>query len=72
MTRVRMESLSSEGPDAFMLGDRLFRVREVVDRWDGEDHAFFKVVAEDGITFILRHDLETDQWEITLMDALRD
>ncbi|SNB44705.1 hypothetical protein [Geobacter sp. DSM 9736] len=56
-------------PTGFTIGDRKFKVQEILDRWDGKDDSYFKVLAEDGIIYILRHDLETDQWEVTLMDV---
>jgi hypothetical protein len=57
-------------PASFSLGNRTFRVRDVVDRWHGADHAYVKLVADDGNIYVLRHDLETDAWEMVLMEAL--
>ena len=57
-------------PASFSLGDRNFLVREVTDRWYGADHTYVKLLADDGNIYILRHDLERDEWEIVLMDAL--
>ncbi len=73
MTFVRVQTKSAgkkvEGPASFTLGQREFRVQEVLDRWDGSDHTYFRVIAEDDIIYILHHDLETGQWEVTMMDA---
>ncbi len=44
------------------------RMREVVDRidaWQGEDHRYFRVRADDRCVYILRHDLRADRWELT-------
>jgi hypothetical protein len=70
MPRIRITVMAGQAPAVFMLGERTLRVRTVVDRWFGEDHAYFKLLAEDGTTYILRHDRELDQWELILMDAL--
>ncbi|BCS52031.1 hypothetical protein [Geobacter sp. SVR] len=70
MAQIRITSTAEQTPADFMLGERIIRVRTVVDRWFGEDHAYFKVITEDGTIYILRHDLELDQWELTLMDGL--
>jgi len=56
-------------PEAFTLGDRTFRVSEVIDGWLGADHAYIKLVASDGAIYILRHDLIADEWEIVLMES---
>ncbi len=71
--RVEMESRAEdEGarrPAAFTLLGRTFRVREVVDQWWGSDHTYCKLVADDGNIYVIRHDLESDTWEMVLMEA---
>ncbi len=42
-------------PRRFRLGSRSIEVKTILDRWTGEDHEYFKILAEDGI-YILRHD----------------
>ena len=70
---LRVEEYSGykadEHPLAFWLGGRRIQVREVLDRWCGEDHAYFKLTGEDGILYILRHDGRSDTWDVTLMEA---
>jgi hypothetical protein len=44
-------------------------VREIVDRWYGEDHAYFKLTGEDGARYIIRQDRQQDTWELILMEA---
>ena len=44
-------------PLAFWLGERRLAVRAVVDRW-------FKVDADDGAMYILRHDEASGDWDI--------
>lgn len=40
-------------------------VARVDDRWPGTDHLYVKVGTQTGHTYILRHDLLEDEWEIT-------
>ncbi len=53
-------------PRAFFLGQRRIQVIEIIDRWLAPDYGYFKVLADDGANYILRHDLPTDTWELTL------
>jgi hypothetical protein len=39
-------------------------VEEVVDQWYGPDAAFFKVRADDGNLYILRHQAVGDEWSL--------
>lgn len=69
---LRVETYSGykadERPVAFTLKERTFRVEKVLDRWYGADHAYFKVLADDGITYTIRHDLERNEWEMVMME----
>src|SRR5581483_6436674 len=55
-----------ELPARFYLGERAVRVVEVIDRWLGSDHRYFKVQGDDGDLYILRHDRLDAHWELTL------
>jgi len=55
-----------ETPRAFELGRRRLEVSRVVDRWLAPDHRYFKVASNDGHTYILRHDVAGDFWELTM------
>lgn len=57
-----------ETPRAFYLGDRRVEVKEVLDQWLAPDHRYFKVRGDNGSLYILRHDVPTDTWELTLFD----
>lgn len=59
---------ADERPVAFRLGGRRIAVRETLDRWHGEDHAYFKVMGEDGTVYILRQDRSSDIWELILAE----
>jgi hypothetical protein len=61
---------SDERPTAFTLAERTFQVREIVDRWYGEDHAYFKLIADGGNLYIIRHDGEIYTWEFVMTETL--
>ncbi|HXH06676.1 MAG TPA: hypothetical protein VNI83_08800 [Vicinamibacterales bacterium] len=52
-------------PRAFELGGRRIGADEVLDAWLAPDHRYFKIRGDDGDTYILRHDVRTDVWELT-------
>lgn len=62
---------ADERPISFTVVDRRFEVREILDQWQGEDHAYFKVIADDGNLYIIRHDKAADDWEMVMMDAVK-
>ncbi len=53
-------------PRAFTLAGQRRSVTSVLDCWLSPDHRYFKVVADDGDTYILRHDTVAERWELTL------
>ena len=59
---------ADERPIRFQLGDRDFMVEEVLDQWYGPDDEFFKVRADDGNLYILRHQRLEDKW---LLESFR-
>ena len=54
-----------ETPRCFRLGPRRVEIRDLLDRWLAPDHRYFKVLGDDGGTYILRHDPANDRWEMT-------
>jgi hypothetical protein len=60
-----------EEPREFALGGRSVRVVEIVDRWLDPAHRYFKCRGSDGDTYILRHDVPGDRWELTLFERGR-
>ncbi len=60
---------ADERPVAFRLGGRRIAVRQVLDRWYGEDHAYFKVTGEDGTVYIIRQERSVDAWELILVEV---
>jgi hypothetical protein len=60
---------ADERPLAIRLRERRVAVQEILDRWLGEAHAYFKLVGEDGIRYLIRHDLHSDTWELIFMEV---
>lgn len=48
--------------------DRAVEVSEILDRWIAPDHRYFKMLGDDGCTYIIRHDTRTERWELTMFD----
>lgn len=55
---------ADERPIRFELGGREYLVEEFLDRWYGPDDTFFKVLADDGNVYILRHSSGNDTWSL--------
>ncbi|WP_373499669.1 hypothetical protein [Desulfococcus sp.] len=53
-----------ESPRQFRIGENTVAVAEIIDRWLGPDHRYFKVAGEDGGVYILRNDLANSSWEL--------
>jgi hypothetical protein len=51
-------------PVAFWLGERRLVVGEIVDRWFAPAQRWFRVRADDGDTYVLRHDEGAGSWEL--------
>ena len=58
--RVEVECYSGRKPDErpvrFRLGGHEYMVEEVLDQWYGPEGVIFKVRADDGNVYILRHE----------------
>ncbi len=57
-----------ETPRRFTLGQRRVEVVDVIDRWYGPDHRYFKLLGDDGATYLLRHDETAERWELTMFE----
>ena len=55
---------ADERPTSFLLGEQRFRITEILDRWYDVDANYFKVTADDLRVYLLRHDLNADQWDL--------
>ncbi len=71
-SRVDVECYSGyradERPLRFTLSaptsSRTYEVQDLLDRWYGEDDLFFKVRADDGNIYSLRHRESSGQWSL--------
>jgi hypothetical protein len=75
MGDIRVECHSGyradERPLRFAIRDRVFEVREVDDRWYSPDATYFRVLADDGNYYVLRHDEVEDLWTLDGFRAKR-
>jgi hypothetical protein len=60
----RADSKGQESPSQFLLGTRAIQVEAVVDRWYGEQACYFRVLGDDGNSYILKGPLEDGSWEL--------
>ena len=65
----RAESKADETPRRFTWEDREIEVEEIIDRWHQVESKpewpranYFKVRDADNHEFLLKHDLESDEW----------
>ncbi|MDA8164079.1 MAG: hypothetical protein M0017_03460 [Desulfobacteraceae bacterium] len=61
---------ANETPRRLFIKERPVEVVAVLDRWLAPDHRYFKVRGDDGGTYIIRHDVENDRWELTMFTML--
>jgi len=68
MTTMRVECYAGyrgdERPVRFTLGERTYNVREVEDRWYSPEAVFFRVLADDGNVYVLRHNEAQECWTL--------
>lgn len=58
-----------ETPRRFAVGQEWIRVEQILDRWVGPDHRYFKLLGDDEGVYILRHDETGDRWELTMYES---
>ena len=76
MAEIRVECdlvyQADEPPQRFALRGRQFEVAEVEDRWYSPGTVYFRVRANDGNFYILRHVEGIDVWSLDGFRAARD
>jgi len=57
---------ADERPVNFRLDGHLHMVEQVLDQWYGPNHLFFKIRADDGGLYVLRHETSVPdgEWEL--------
>jgi hypothetical protein len=76
MSELRVECYAgyraNERPIRFVLRGRSFEITEVEDRWFSPDAMYFRVRAQDGDYFVLRHDEVLDIWSLDAFRSARE
>jgi len=62
---------ADERPLRFAIRGRVFDVREVDGQWYSPDATYFRVLADDGNFYVLRHDEAQDLWTLDGFRATR-
>lgn len=62
---------ADERPLRFTLGGRHYEVAEVDDQWYSPDSKYFRVRADDGNLYVLRHEERHDVWTLEAFRAER-
>jgi hypothetical protein len=55
---------ADERPVWFQLGEREHVVDDILDQWYGPNETFYKVRADDGNLYILKHTTAADEWTL--------
>jgi hypothetical protein len=55
---------ADERPINFIIDDKEFMVEKIIDQWHTPEYDCFKVFADDGREYILKHDLKRDEWSL--------
>ncbi len=75
MNSIRVECYAGyrgeETPRRVWMGSRGMEVKEVLDQWLAPNHRYFKILGDDNAVYILRHDIESMDWELTFYEVNR-
>jgi hypothetical protein len=63
------DSGGREVPVRFGVAGAMHEVVEIVDRWYGRDHRYFRIRTRDGAQFILRYDEGRVRWGVTFFES---
>lgn len=76
MNEIRVECYAGYRPDErplrFAIRSRFFDVREIDGQWYSPGATYFRVLADDGDFYVLRHDEGQDLWTLDGFRATRD
>jgi hypothetical protein len=53
---------ANERPLSFVLGDQRREVKNLIDRWFGQEHDYFKVLADDDRVYLIKWHRDLDVW----------
>jgi hypothetical protein len=57
-----------QAPRTILLGDRRVEVIAILDQWLAPDHRYFKLRGDDGDIYLVRQDVESQSWELTMFE----
>lgn len=60
---------ANERPLRLILDDKNLEVVRVLDRWVGEDHDYFKCLADDGRIYLLKWHRIHDLWHLVSLQS---
>lgn len=64
--KIKVECYSGfkadERPLSFMIDDRRLNIEKIINMWHTPEYDCFKVLADDGQTYLLKHDPISDGW----------
>ena len=63
---------ANEKPISFEFNEDRRVIKEVINQWRSPDFAYFKVLADNGKAYLLRHDLREDTWALEKIYQERD
>lgn len=63
---------AEETPRRIWFQSRKIEVKKVLDQWLDPDHRYFKLLGNDEGIYIIRHDMQTQVWELTFYQAEAD
>ncbi len=73
--QIRVETYSGyqadERPIRFFAGTTEYKVQEVMDHWYGPDDTWFRVRAQDGFEYVLRHRTGANVEDVWTLEAFR-
>ena len=66
--KIKVECYSGfkadERPLHFIIGDKMLEVEKIIEQWRTPAFEYFKVLADDRKTYLLKRDLVNDGWAI--------
>ena len=71
-SRITVEAYSGfkgeETPRSFTVGGVRLVVEEILERWYGETHSYFRVRTAGGERYVLRYHLDEGLWELVMQE----
>ncbi len=62
---------TNERPINFTVRGRNLLVEEIIDRWYGVNHSYFKILADDQKIYLIRYDQDEDLWTLEKIMGLK-